>query len=245
MKTKFAISYRNLILRGIFILSFGMAFSQDDYRRTVNAKIIDVITGDTLSSHSSDIEAVQQLRNLKSKGLEVKMLGAVYDVDISERKVIDTIEAIRVMQFNGWVDRAEISSLENTAYLPFYGHGVIDFKTDTVYNWQIKYKFKRVKSFGKVSYKNLGVPFQFTEIWFDEITDIGTVIHVKITEPYIHINSWIDGVQFKEFNRPNADGNNPFLFGISPLVKGQQYDFRMEVTNQKGEVIIYQTILKL
>jgi len=171
---------------------------------------------------------------------------AIIKIEVEPSILIDTIQVTRRADVDGKLVPGLLDKVKGNGY--FLAHEVnemICFKTDSIINWQTKYNFKRTKSFGKISYENLNIPFQFIDVWFDPSTDTDTVINVKITEPYIHINSWLNGVQFKEFHRPNADGNNPFNFNISPLEKGKEYDFVMEVTNKKGKIIVYKTILKI
>lgn len=74
---------KKLILFISIISFFSLQGQEINFKRVQNSMIIDLATGDTLQpTHASDAEALQHLFNEKAKGNKVKMLGAVYEVDI-------------------------------------------------------------------------------------------------------------------------------------------------------------------
>lgn len=173
-------------------------------------------------------------------------------------KVIDTIQAIRIKDLTGWTLKGwkDYSTLGTEAteysmtYLPFYEYGVLKFKADSIYNWQSKYNFERIRTFGKVEHKQLNIPFQYMEVYFLKQSFTQTNIYVKITEKQIRITSWIDGVKNKEYIPGSSRLNEneigyEFYFGVQNIEEGKEYDFKMEVENDKNEIIIYTTTLKI
>lgn len=161
----------SVYLRGLILLIFisinNMVFSQTvDYRRVENSHVINTITGDTLSSHTSDIEAVQQLQNYKVKGLHVKMIGAVYDIDIlnSNNEIVkDTFTTIADYILLDYTNSLIEPTDKAKKYALVANIGLVEIESDTIYRFQKYFKLARERGFGYAKYKSIGLPFQFRD----------------------------------------------------------------------------------
>ena len=167
-------------------------------------------------------------------------MSAHYQIPVRDKPTVDLIEVERSVDTEGNFSVGFI--YKGVAWLPFKDYGVLNFSTDSLHNWQSKFVFKRTKTFGKVEYVQLDVPFQIKEVWSEYVNGDKDrpAIYCSITEPYVEIKSWVDGKAFKHFLRPKGDGNNPFMFGVPKTGV-----FKMEVYNSKGEFDTYETTLKL
>jgi len=239
-------------LRGIFMLIFltvtSSVFSQTnppppppiDINAITTGYHECYIDGVYVDRHTDRSKATTHCASLKANNPDA-LIGFTYPdftkIDVTGYKVIevDTIQVIRVKDLKGWIDNTGEKTI---AYLPFYNNGVVEFATDTVYNWQHKYNFKTTKTFGKIAYTNLNIPFQYREVWSDN-----GAIYVRITEKQVRITSWVDGVKFKEFipgSSDEYDGGFEYMFGVP-----SSGEFVLETENEDGEVITYKTTLKL
>ena len=80
----------------LLITSFFASAQEVNFRRVENSHIIDATTLDTISSHSSDTEAAQQLLNLQFANREVYMVGARYVVDVKNAQTTQVTDTIYI-----------------------------------------------------------------------------------------------------------------------------------------------------
>jgi len=158
---------------------------------------------------------------------------------------IDTIQLTRRVDTDGVFVAGIIDNITHTAYwLSNEIDEMIAYPADSIINWQSIYNFKRTKQFGKISYENLNIPYQFTAT-----TIVGSNFFFTVNKKTARITSWIDGIKFKEFipGRWNEHGETDGLFtayfGIP--TNSSNKELKVEVENEAGEVIVYKTILKL
>ncbi|GAF72119.1 unnamed protein product [marine sediment metagenome] len=163
----------------IILISINtLSFSQINYKRIENAKIVFISTGDTLSSHSSDIEAIQQLQNSKIAGLDVKMLGAVYELDIETggppppppplpriEIEVDTFTTIADYILLDYTNSLMNPTIEAKKYALITNIGLAEIEADTIYRFQSIFHLERTRNFkeAKTTYKSYGLPFQFRD----------------------------------------------------------------------------------
>ena len=234
----------NRIKLTILLIFIGsMAFSQTtNFRRVENAHIINSISGDTLSSHSSDIEAVQQLQNYEKKGLEVRMLGAVYEVDnVSLTMEIDTVELHRRVDVDGDCVGGYLDRVKGNGYFLTYEDGMVCYPTDSIPSWQRAYNFKRTKEFGKVSYENLTIPFQIRDIWIDKTDDSTYAVNLTTTEYPKQTSCYLNGELYKQFTPGSfrKDGEVEYfgIWGLYDLDATIDYEVRTVVEGVSGEIM--------
>lgn len=96
MINRSSINRKGVLIVSFLLTSFFASSQEVNFRRVENAHVIDAITKDTISSHSSDAEAKQELINWKFKSRSVSMIGAVYEVDIKNQitqpdSLLDTV----------------------------------------------------------------------------------------------------------------------------------------------------------
>lgn len=206
---------------------------------------------------STEMEAQQGLLNYELRtGKKGYWVPPNYRIDITENNIIkkeieiDTIQAIRIKDLKGWIDFSDLGTKPSKghAYLPFYQYAIINFHTDSIYNWQSKYNFQRTKSFGKTEYINLSIPFQYMEVFMIEANTDYMSIFVRITEKQRSIKAYLDNEIWREYNPGTSipyEVGWEYYFNISKNRVNENPLFRLETTNNKGEVIIYKTILKI
>lgn len=158
-----------ILITAILLLHLNLFSQEVNIRRVQNSMIIDFNTGDTLSAHSSDVEAMQQLLNYKKEGRVVKMIGSVYEVDVyevtkpepnwNEMIVIDTVE---ITGFNYGNIRSKNRAVIN------YGPNIMIASKDssiTVPKYVFTARLERSKHWptATTSYILTDIPFQFYE----------------------------------------------------------------------------------
>lgn len=165
--------------------------------------------------------------------------------------IIDTIQVNRRLDVDGNKVGGFLDNVKSNGY--FLVHEIkemICYPTDSIPNWKTKYNFKRTKTFGKVSYENLTIPFQYMEVYFLKENSTQMNMYAKITEKQVRITAWLDGIKIKEFI-PGASFVNEgeigfnYYFGIRDLIEGVNYSFKLESENEDMEVIVYQTTIRI
>lgn len=128
---------------------------------------------------------------------------------------------------------------EPDVYAMIHGEGLQEINVDTLMSWQRMYNLERIKTFSKTIYNSLDIPFQFSSVWHE-----GEYLYATINEKQVRITAIIDGEVFKEFNPGTSDlddnGLWEFNFGIP-----KTGHLILEVENSKGEIIVYETDIKL
>lgn len=185
----------------ITILLFSLtAFSQAvNFRRVQNAKVINISTGDTLSSHSSDMEALQQLYNNQAQGINAKMLGSVYELDINNDEPtwneIIVIDTVQITGFNYSSIRSPKRAVIN------YGSNIMVATKDTVLNmpyYTFTARLERSKHWptATTSYKLVDFPFYFHKSDSIYPTTEPTTMRARTFANATHcINHYINGVK--------------------------------------------------
>ena len=138
--------------------------------------------------------------------------------------------------------------VDGKRYILTKEEGLVEYIPDTTYNWQKKYRFLKTREFGDKIYKELDIPFQYIEVFFTKVNNTAYQMYARLTEPQAHIISYIDGVKHKEFTPGNYyafESWYEYNFSVSYLVPETDYTFRLETTNDKGEVIVYETIIRI
>ncbi len=250
------------ILRGklfvLLLISINVpSFSQINIVNERGFEVRDTVLGiDTLiSKHNVKDNAIESLINYSNLTgrKSARIYGQVTRVDIKNKPVktveTDTIKVVRRLDVDNKPVRAfRDMAVGNKSYILTKEEGMIEYVGDSIPNWQKYFIFERVKQFGSVLYRQLQIPFQYMEVYFIKENSSTTVLYARITEKQVRITSWLDGVKYKEFfpgYSKTYEIGFEYLFGITGLNEGEYYPFKLETENEKGEIIIYETLLKI
>jgi len=230
----------------ISVPSFSQVIVGEPQYTTVNMDYV------RYGKYKTKKEGINTGFKLKAANPDLKVVVQMYDrIDlvITNFSLIDTIEVSRRIDVDGKPVKAfRDLVIDGSIYMLFKVEGMVEFNPDTSYSWQIDYRFKRIKEFGKISYKNLTTPFQYMEIYFLKKDSTSTMLYARITEKQVRITSWLDGVKYKEFTPGTSityEIGFEYQFTIGGLTEGKDYAFKLETENEDGEIITYQTVLRI
>lgn len=242
MRGKVKLVLRDALIVLLLISINSMVFSQIKIDAITTGYHTCFIDGVLVDEHTDKAKAVTHCNELKLNNTDANVwftYPTQTRIEASGFKslVIDTIQVIRVKDVKGWIDYSNLGTepSKGIAYLPFYKNGIIDFKIDTIYNWQSKYNFKRTKTFGKVSYENLYIPIQFRDYKY-----LGeSKLRIWATKQ-CKISYYVDGV----LNSVSSDGFNASKLSdieyrhtrtLTGLTIGKEYEIKIVIEDEIGE----------